>query len=195
MSALENQLFTNIDSLPCSKGWFVQFCARSGVQTSDTRLSQARTGKDYDSQMILALLNQSSRLKKFRDAMSPLPIRFDGDLDTMTELVRDFELGKLSVTVNRFEEIQLILKVYWIEFADQTLFRGIQNGDIQKTNVPGDAAAIADERTAKTAGDVLLKMGRPCRVIDGRMRIAESRLIKNLVDLGFQSEPVVTPAE
>src|SRR5467141_3155177 len=148
MSALENQLFTNIDSLPCSKGWFVQFCARSGVQTSDTRLSQARTGKDYDSQMILALLNQSSRLKKFRDAMSPLPIRFDGDLDTMTELVRDFELGKLSVTVNRFEEIQLIRQIYQIEFSDQTLFRGIINSEIQKTTNPSEAAPIHDERLA-----------------------------------------------
>ena len=188
MSALENQLFTDIDNLPCSKGWFVQFCARSGVQTSDTRLSQARTGKDYDSQMILALLNQSSRLKKFRDAMSPLPIRFDGDLDTMTELVRDFELGKLSVTVNRLEEVQLIRQIYQIEFiADQKLFRGILNGDIQKTSVPGEAACIADERTAQAASDLLVQMGRPCRVIDGRMRIAESKLINNLADLGFKS--------
>ena len=157
-------------------------------------MAQAKSGRDFDAEIIVRLLDQVARLKKFRDAMSPLPIRFD-DPDIVTGLVRDFETGRLSIAVNRFEEIQLIRRVYWIEFADQTLFRGIQNGDIQKTNVPGEAAAIADERTAKAAGDLLVQMGRTCRVIDGRMRIAESRLIKNLVDLGFQSEPVVAPAE
>jgi hypothetical protein len=194
MGVLENKLFIEIDALPASKTFFVAFCARNQVATSETRMAQAKGGKDYGSEQIIALLNQVSRLKKFRDSMSPLTIRFD-DADVMTNLVNDFEAGKLSITVNRFEEIQLIRKVYWIEFADQTLFRGVLNGDIQKTNVPGEAAAIADERTAKAAGDLLLKMGRTCRVTDGRIRIAESKLAKNLADLGFKPEPVTTAVE
>ncbi len=114
MGVLEAKLFNEIDELPASKSWFVQFAARNGVTTSDTRMAQAKSGKDYDSEMIVALLNQVSRLKKFRDAMSPLPIRFD-DPDAVTALVNDFEAGRLSITVNRFEEIQLIRRVYWIE--------------------------------------------------------------------------------
>jgi len=189
MGALENKPFTEIDALPASKTFFVAFCARNQVTTSETRMAQAKGGKDYGSEQIIALLNQVSRLKKFRDSMSPLPIKFD-DADVMTNLVNDFEAGKLSITVNRFEEIQLIRKVYWIEFtADQKLFGGILGGDMQKTGIPGEAACIADERTAQAARDILVQMGRSCRVTDGRMRIAESRLIKNLVDLGFQSEP------
>ena len=103
MGVLENKLFTEIDDLPTSKCWFVQYAARNGVTTSDTRIAQAKSGKDYDGEMIVALLNQISRLKKFRDAMSPLPIRFD-DPDLMTELVNDFESGKLRVKINRSDE-------------------------------------------------------------------------------------------
>src|SRR6266853_2185843 len=124
MGVLENKLFTEIDNLPASKSWFVQFAARNGVTTSDTRLAQAKSGKDYDSEMIVALLNQVSRLKKFRDQMSPLPIRFE-DPDEVSKLVNDFESGKLRITVNRTEEVELIFKVYNVEFLDQTMFRGI----------------------------------------------------------------------
>jgi hypothetical protein len=188
MGVLENQLFAEIDNLPASKSWFVQFAARNGVTTSDTRMAQSKSGKDYDGPMIVALLNQAARLKKFRDAMSPLPIRFD-DPDAVAALINDFEAGKLHVTVSRSEEIELIFKVYGIEFSDQTLFRGIINSEIQKTTNPLEAAPIHDERLAKIAADFLQKMGHRCRVIDSRRRIADSKLIKNLADLGFTPEP------
>jgi hypothetical protein len=191
MGVLENQLFNEIDGLPASKSWFVQFAARNGVTTSDTRMAQAKSGKDYDGEMIVALLNQVSRLKKFRDAMSPLPIRFD-DPDMVAGLVNDFDAGKLSITVNRFEEMQLIRQVYWIEFTDdRSLFRGIVSGEVQETTVPTEAAPIADEQTAHVARDILRDMGRACRVTDGRVRIAESKLVKNLAELGFTTEPAV----
>lgn len=189
MGVLENKLFTEIDNLPASKSWFVQFAARNGVTTSDTRMAQAKSGKDYEGPMITALLNQVSRLKNFRDAMSPLPIRFD-DPDTVTGLVNDFETGKLGIVINRFEETQLIQRVFWIEFGDQTLFRGILNGEVQKTTNPGDAAPIKDAATAKAAADLLYKMGRPCRATDVKLRISESKMIKNLADLGFQQVAV-----
>ena len=190
MGVLENRLFTDIDDLPASKAWFVQFAARNGVATSDTRMAQAKSGKDYEGPMIAALLNQASRLKKFRDAMAPLPIRFD-DPDAVTELINDFEAGKLSITVSRFEEVQLIRTVYLIEFTqDTSLFRGIASGEIQRTTVSVDAAPIADERTANAAREVLIAMGRSCRVVSARVRISESRLIRSLSELGFAPEPV-----
>jgi hypothetical protein len=185
MSALENKLFAEIDSLPASKSWFVQFAARNGVTTSDTRMAQAKSGKDYEGPMIAALLNQAARLKSFRDAMAPIPVRFD-DPDAMAALVDDFESGKLNISVSRFEEVQLIQTVYQVEFTnDQTLFRLIVNGEIQSTTVATDAAPIIDERTANAVRDVLTTMGRPCRVISGRTRIAHSKFVKNLADLGF----------
>jgi hypothetical protein len=123
--------------------------------------------------------------------MDPIPVRFDGDPDKVAALVNDFESGKLQVTVVRSEEIELIRTVYQIEFTDQTLFRRFVNGDIQRTNVSREAAAVADERTARTAADLLIQMGCNCRVTDGRMRIAESKLVKKLAGLGFASEPAI----
>ena len=63
MGVYETKLFNEIDDLPASKAFFVQFCARNHVTTSDTRMAQAKSGKDYDSGMIVALLNQVARLK------------------------------------------------------------------------------------------------------------------------------------
>ena len=191
MGVLENKLFTEIDNLPASKSWFVQFAARNGVTTSDTRLAQAKSGKDYDSEMIVALLNQVSRVKKFRDAMSPLPMRFE-DPDEVSKLVNDFESGKLRITVNRTEEVELIFKVYNVEFLDQTMFRGIINSEVQKTTNPSEAAPIHDERLANLTADLLRNMGYSGRVFDTRRRIAQSKLARNLADLGFAPEPAVT---
>jgi hypothetical protein len=193
MGVHEIKLFNDIDSLPASKTFFVQFCAKSGLQTSETRMAQAKAGKDYGGPMIVSLLSQVSRLKNFRDRMAPLPIRFD-DADKIASLVNDFESGKLHVTIDQSEEIELIRRVYQVEFtADQTLLRAVIDGDIKTTRVPAEAAPIADARTAIAVRDILIQAGKRCRVTDGRLRIAESKLIKNLAEVGF--EPKVEEVE
>ena len=194
MAVLENQRLNEIDALPTSRSWFVQFAARSGVTTSGHQIGPGsfREGPPWSVDCCAVEPIRTAQEIPRPDGSS-IPVRFDDDPDTVAALVSDFESGKLQVRVTRSEEIELIREFFWIEFAnDRSLFRGIVSGEVQKTTAPTEAAPIADERTANTARDILIQRGHLCRVTDGKLRISESKLVRNLADLGFTSEPAVT---
>jgi hypothetical protein len=188
MGVFENMIQNKMDRLK----WKTSFTAGVANEFDIPGASEASLSKSFNGARELSapmtaqpLDDVLGRVIKMSDAFLPFKLRFD-DVSEVKQLLTDYEAGRLQATVSRSEEVELIFKVYGIEFSDQTLFRGIINSEIQKTTNPLEAAPIHNERLAKVAADLLQKMGYSGRVIDSRRRIAQSKLANTLQDLGFE---------
>jgi hypothetical protein len=188
MGVLENKLIAEIDSLPASKNFFVEFSRRNDVVTSESRISQAKAGKDYDGPMISALLGQIERLKKFRDAMRPLPIRFE-DPELVTTLVKDFECGSLAVKIQQFGTLDVIYP-FWVITIGSQLFERVGDDRVMKTADYQKCAAFKTPDVANIVARLLSRMDQNgIRVIPiQNVRRDPSTIYQNVADCGFTSE-------
>jgi hypothetical protein len=192
MGVHETRLLSEIDQLPASKTFFVSFCSKNGVTTSETRLAQAKAGRDYGGPAILALLGQVNRLKAFRDSCAPIPVLFTDSI-LIDVLVRDHESGSMEASVTRVQEPTELIRPAWVvEFMseDRSMFAGVgADGVIGKTRVTTDAALISEERVAIAARDILIHMGHSSRITQVRLRVSLAKLATTLTALGFK-QPV-----
>ncbi|SRR6266566_1005474 len=143
-----------------------------------TELDSARTAMPLD--LLLG------RFIKMTDAFQPFKLQFDDPAKAL-QLLKDYEAGKLVVSIRREEPGSSIYWVYIIEnlVERNKLFQGMKNG---APSWGTEATPIKDQEIANVAVKTLNGLGYPCRAFSTSVRTVESKIAKTLLDLGLAQE-------
>ncbi|SRR6266851_2292809 len=123
------------------------------------------------------------RFIKMTEVFQPFKLQFDSPAQAL-ELLKDYESGRLAVSVTRQEPDSSIYFVHIIEnlVERNTLFQEMRNGE---PNWGTQGTPIKDRAVADAAVKVLRDMGHPCHVFPTSVRTTEVKIAKTLLDLGF----------
>ncbi len=187
MGTFENRIEHKADQLGWTTGFVASVANKFGIRgASEASLSKAfnKTKELPTHETALPLDQLLGRFLKMCERFEPFTLRLD-DPDQAKQLLEDFEVGNLAVSVTRQESPgTLIHAVFIIEnlIERNQLFEGIQNGE---PSWGTEATPIKGRAIADAAVKVLHDMGYPCHVFSTRVRTTETKIAKTLLDLGF----------